>query len=84
MSDLYPYLGALLVLGTMAATWAARLGHASRHQAPTATVFTAHEPGTRWLACHATRCAHMTTRHRPTADGAWTCTGCGTTTGGEA
>ncbi|MFF2189283.1 hypothetical protein [Streptomyces sp. NPDC058155] len=84
MSEVYPYLGALLALGAMAVTWAARLAHAPRHQAPNVAKFTAPEPGTRWLACHTTRCAHMTTRHRPAADGTWTCTGCGTTTGGEA
>ncbi|MFI9079166.1 hypothetical protein ACIGW8_22300 [Streptomyces sioyaensis] len=41
--------------------------------------------GTRWLPCHTTTCGHMTTRHTPTADGAWRCTGagCGHITKGE-
>lgn len=82
MSEWYAYLGALLLLGVVAVTWAARLVHAP-HTEPAVVPFTAPEPVERWLACHTTRCAHMSTRHRPTADAEWTCTGCGTTTGGK-
>ncbi|MFJ5802710.1 hypothetical protein [Streptomyces decoyicus] len=41
--------------------------------------------GTRWLACHTTRCAHTQTVHVPAGDGFWRCTtdGCGHLTKGD-
>lgn len=37
-------------------------------------------PGTRWLVCDTTTCAHNTTRHIPAPTG-WTCVACGTRKG---
>ncbi|MGW0552328.1 hypothetical protein [Streptomyces altiplanensis] len=45
-----------------------------RHRATPA--FTDVEPGTRWLVCDSTRCAHLTRTHLPLPDGTWQCTGC--------
>lgn len=42
-----------------------------------AGVFTEPPAGTRWLVCDATACAHLTTRHTPTALGAYECAECG-------
>ncbi|WP_326700238.1 hypothetical protein OG909_24900 [Streptomyces sp. NBC_01754] len=39
-------------------------------------------PGTRWLACHTTTCAHNATRHTPHGTG-YQCTTCGTTKGDQ-
>ncbi|GGY81380.1 hypothetical protein CP967_08480 [Streptomyces nitrosporeus] len=39
-------------------------------------------PGTRWLPCHTTVCAHTTTRHTPHGTG-YRCTACGTTKGDQ-
>ncbi len=49
-----------------------------RHRAtpPPAPVFTVPEPGTRWLVCDTTRCAHLTRRHLPLSIGQWQCTDC--------
>ena len=41
---------------------------------------TALAPGTRWLVCKTTACAHLTRRHTPTTTG-YRCTTCGTLKG---
>ncbi|MBT2508861.1 hypothetical protein J7I98_23830 [Streptomyces sp. ISL-98] len=52
-----------------------------RHRAtPAPAAFVDPQPGTRWLRCDTTTCAHLTRPHTPEPDGAWTCTSCGTTT----
>ncbi|MER7815596.1 hypothetical protein [Streptomyces sp. NPDC096153] len=43
-----------------------------------AAPFAQPQEGTRWLVCHELACGHMTTRHLPAPDDAWTCTGCNT------
>ncbi|MDQ3028984.1 MAG: hypothetical protein M3R09_02920 [Actinomycetota bacterium] len=49
-----------------------------RHRAtPAPAVFVDPQPGTRWLRCDNTHCAHMTTRHHPQPNGGWKCGGCG-------
>ncbi|MBT2505121.1 hypothetical protein J7I98_04260 [Streptomyces sp. ISL-98] len=52
-----------------------------RHRAAPAPVFVDLLPGTRWLVCDTTTCAHLTTRHHPQPDGAWRCGRCGRTKG---
>jgi hypothetical protein len=55
-----------------------------RHRAPApAATFDTAPPGTRWLVCDTTTCAHNHPRHIPQADGTWLCTGCGTTKGDQ-
>ncbi|WP_393057672.1 hypothetical protein [Streptomyces sp. LN549] len=54
-----------------------------RAPAPAATFDTAPPvPGTRWLVCDTTACAHLTRRHTPTTTG-YRCTDCGTTKGDQ-
>ncbi|OKI04954.1 hypothetical protein A6A06_09685 [Streptomyces sp. CB02923] len=43
-------------------------------------VFEEIPPGTRWLVCDTTACAHLSTRHVPDGDG-HRCTGCDTVKG---
>lgn len=53
------------------------------HRAPTATFDLADViPGSRWLVCETTACAHLTRRHTPTTTG-YRCTTCGTTKGAQ-
>lgn len=56
-----------------------------RHRATPAAAFSMTDlvPGTRWLVCDTTACAHLTRRHTPTTTG-YRCTTCGTTKGQEA
>ncbi|MFF7365656.1 hypothetical protein [Streptomyces sp. NPDC008125] len=81
-ADLAPYLGAVAVVGVAAVTWAARLARAPERPT-TGTAFTRPAPGTRYLPCHTTRCAHMTHPHLPYGDGAWRCSKCDDIKGGS-
>ncbi|MFJ8855276.1 hypothetical protein [Streptomyces sp. NPDC102437] len=74
-AGLAPYLGAVAVIGAVAATWAARL--ASTARTTDTAVFAEPEPGVRYLRCDMPRCAHMTHPHRPQVDGTWVCSHCG-------
>lgn len=84
MSDVQTIAGGLAAFVSIAglAVMSDRVRHTLRptgqHRAtpPPAPVFTETEPGTRWLVCDTTRCAHLTTRHTPLADFKWQCTGC--------
>lgn len=80
MSALSPYLAVLLLAATVAVTWAARLWPTRPAPAPVAARVDA---AAVWLACHTTRCAHLTTRHDETPAGL-VCRGCGTVNGGGA
>ena len=53
-----------------------------RHRAAQAQAFSMTNlvPGTRWLVCDTTACAHLTRRHTPTATG-YRCTTCHTIKG---
>lgn len=55
-----------------------------RHRAAPVAEFSPAElvPGTRWLVCDTTTCAHNTTRHIPHGIG-WTCVACGTHKGDQ-
>lgn len=68
-------IGAVLGIGTAATALGARAWPVRRPAAP------AHDAAPAvpvvWLACHSTRCAHLTTRHTRNPDGTATCTGCG-------
>lgn len=72
-ADLAPYMAAVAVVGAAAITWAARVYPAparpAENRKPAADEL--------WLACHTTRCAHMTTRHDRTPAGP-VCRGCHT------
>lgn len=62
---------------------AALLRPHGRHRAPVAEFDPAAlVPGTRWLVCDTTTCAHLTRRHTPTTTG-YRCTTCGTTKGDQ-
>ncbi|MEU7596405.1 hypothetical protein AB0B79_25745 [Streptomyces sp. NPDC039022] len=52
------------------------------HARATAARFEEVPPGTRWLVCDTTACAHLTTRHVPDGDG-YRCTGCGALKGAQ-
>lgn len=69
---------ASLILVTFTARWYVR--PAGRHRAAPAPVLP--DPGTVWLRCDSTRCAHLTTRHLPTGEDSYRCTSCGTTSEG--
>lgn len=79
--EFMPYMGAVLVVGAAAVTWAARLAPSA--DAKDTAVFTEPVPGGRWLACHELRCAHMTNLHLPVGDGRWECSNCRTVKGGS-
>ncbi|MFE5658330.1 hypothetical protein ACFQ9H_19335 [Streptomyces sp. NPDC056517] len=79
MIALSPYLAALLLAAAVAVTWAARLWPAR----PTPAAARTEPEAVVWLACHTTRCAHLTTRHDETPDGL-VCRSCGTVNGGAA
>ncbi|WP_328721775.1 hypothetical protein OHT52_21290 [Streptomyces sp. NBC_00247] len=81
-ADLAAYGGAVVLVGTVAVTWAVRLMHAPTRRAAGSAGFTPPVPGTRYLPCHTTRCAHMTHPHLPHGDGAWRCRQCGNVKGG--
>ena len=76
-----PYLAAAVVLTIPAVTWAARLAFPRTTAKPAGPVFIELAPGTRWLVCDTTTCAHLTRPHVPQGDGAWMCTVCGHVTG---
>ncbi|MFE2747358.1 hypothetical protein ACFXKX_24020 [Streptomyces scopuliridis] len=75
--ELAPYVGVVAVVGAAAVTWAARLWPAPARPAEDSEP--AGAVGELWLACHTTRCAHMTTRHDLTPAGP-VCRGCGAVT----
>ena len=56
--------------------------HGRHRAAPAAFNITDLVPGTRWLVCDTTTCAHLTRRHTPTNTG-YRCTTCGTTKGDQ-
>ncbi|EST22811.1 hypothetical protein [Streptomyces niveus] len=74
--DLAPYVGAVAVIGAAAVTWAARLFPAPARPVEDKPAAAVDEL---WLACHTTRCAHMTTRHDRTPAGL-VCRSCGNVT----
>ncbi|MGW5928035.1 hypothetical protein ACWF2L_17565 [Streptomyces anulatus] len=76
-----PYMGAVLVAGAAAVTWAARLAPSAG--AKDTAVFTEPVPGGRWLQCDELRCAHMTHLHVPVEGGRWKCSNCSTVKGGS-
>ncbi|WP_097933337.1 MULTISPECIES: hypothetical protein [unclassified Streptomyces] len=80
-AEILPYMGAVLVVGAAAVTWAARLAPSARPE--DTAVFAEPVPGGRWLQCDELRCAHLTRLHLPVGDGRWKCTGCGTVKGGS-
>ncbi|MFJ5675014.1 hypothetical protein [Streptomyces sp. NPDC093097] len=78
-------LGGLLGFGFIGLLILPRyLGTRRIHAATTAPFHTIRD-GSRWLPCHTTVCGHITTRHEPTGDGGWLCTGggCGHITKGD-
>lgn len=69
------------LLSFVARLWPARLRPWPRARYATAQFVPLDDLlGARWLPCHNTVCAHLTTRHYRQADGRYACTGCGTTT----
>ncbi|MFE7117048.1 hypothetical protein ACFU99_16715 [Streptomyces sp. NPDC057654] len=57
-----------------------RAAHRRAAAAVGTAVFEEIPPGTRWLVCTMTTCAHLTTGHAPDGDGC-RCTRCGTIEG---
>ncbi|MEV6074961.1 hypothetical protein AB0L80_07620 [Streptomyces sp. NPDC052069] len=80
-ADFLPYMGALLVAGAAAVTWAARLAPSA---GPKGTAgFSEMPPGGRYLVCAGPRCGEVLL-HVPVGGGRWECTRCSTVTGGAA
>nr|WP_203610941.1 hypothetical protein [Streptomyces cyaneofuscatus] len=74
-----PYMGAALVVGAAAVTWAARLAPSAG--AKNTARFSEMPPSGRYLVCGESNCGQVLL-HIPVGDGRWKCTRCSTVAGG--